>query len=338
MRSGTLSLAGRETSAEHAVAPDALLSELGRVSEKDGRSERLGEPTRGEGMKRLPATFMLLGLVGTPATAEPVIVAAGDIACDPDHRVTARTCRHRATSNLVRRLDPTRVLTLGDNQYEEGELANFNRSYDPTWGRFFSRTRPSVGNHEYRTAGAAGYWNYFGSKAGPRGKGWYSFDLGTWHLIALNANCSVVGCGPNSEQVTWLRNNLRTNGDTCELVFYHQARWSSGPHGDHPSLDAIWHVLYSEGVDVALAGHDHLYERFAPQNSNGVAAAGGVRQFVVGTGGRSLYDFGPAQPNSQTRIKAFGVIKLNLHTARYTWNFHRLDQTSLDSGSRACHD
>src|SRR5687768_9822102 len=132
-------------------------------------------------MKWLPAAVLLLGLVATPALAEPVIVAAGDIACDPDDRVTTRTCRHLATSNLVRRLDPTRVLTLGDNQYEEGELANFRRSYDPTWGRFLSRTRPSVGNHEYRTPGAAGYWNYFGSRAGPRGKGWYSFDLGTWH-------------------------------------------------------------------------------------------------------------------------------------------------------------
>ena len=288
-------------------------------------------------MRKLPTTFMLLGLVASPASAEPVIVAAGDIACDPDVRVTERTCRHRSTSNLVLRLDPTRVLALGDTQYEEGELANFNRSYDPTWGRFFGKTRPTVGNHEYRTPGAAGYWSYFGSRAGPRGRGWYSFDLGAWHLIALNSNCSRVGCGPTSEQVRWLRNNLRANDDRCELVFPHHPRWSSGPHGGRAYLDPIWDVLYAEGVDVVLSGDNHQYERFALQNANGVAAADGVRQFVVGTGGRSLYDFGPAQPNSQVRIKAFGVIKLTLRADRYAWSFQRLNGTSPDSGSKGCH-
>jgi acid phosphatase type 7 len=234
------------------------------------------------------------------------------------------------------------VYTLGDNAYESGTLSEFQAYYDPTWGTFKARTHPSVGNHEYNTAGASGYFDYFGAAAGNRGEGWYSYDVGKWHLIALNANCSIVNCAPTSTQTTWLKNDLASHTNSCTLAYWHQPLFSSGQHGNDSSVKPFWDQLYASGADVVLNGHDHMYERFAPQNPSGSAdSANGIREFVVGTGGRDLYQWGTIKPNSQFRDNQHhGVLKLVLHDGSYDWQF--IDTSSatggvLDSGTGQCH-
>jgi hypothetical protein len=276
-----------------------------------------------------------------------VIAAAGDIACDPGSlnfqrlRGAADACHMRATANLLTKLDPVVVLTLGDNQYENGTLAKFQHSYDPTWGRLKGRTRPAVGNHEYQTAGAAGYFNYFGGAAGPRSTGWYSFNVGAWHLIALNSECANVGgCGRGSRQERWLRADLAAYPTACTLAYWHKPRFSSGLHGDDPSYTAFWQALYAAGADVVLVGHDHDYERFAPQRPDGVAdPARGIREFVVGTGGKTHYGFRTIRRNSQVRnAGTFGVLRLALHPNGYDWRFlPEPGKHFSDAGHGNCH-
>jgi hypothetical protein len=193
---------------------------------------------------------------------------------------------------LIAGIDPAAVLPLGDDQYDDGRLGKFRRSYDLGWGRQRWRSRPVLGNHEYEASSrAAGYFAYFGRRAGPPDRGWYSYDLGAWHLIALNSNCVLVRCDPGSPQMTWLGRDLAAHASTCTLAYFHHPRFSSGPHGDDPELlllRPMWRVLYAAGVDVVLNGHDHLYERFAPMDPHGRADRPfGVRQFTVGTGGPS---------------------------------------------------
>jgi hypothetical protein len=263
------------------------------------------------------------------SAADPVVVAAGDIAEAGGH--------HRQTANRVRRLRPTAVLPLGDNQYRSGTLAEYRRLYRPTWGRFKARTRPVPGNHEYRTPGAAGYFAYFGRRARPKGRSWYSFDLGGWHLIALN---SSVDHGPRSAQARWLRADLVATDRRCILAYWHHPRFSSGAHqGNHPSMAPFWNDLYHAHADVVLSGHEHSYERFARQTPWARADSRGLRQFVVGTGGAGLLGFGPRKPNSQVRIgDAHGVLKLVLHPASYEWRFVSEDGKVLDKGGPvACH-
>jgi hypothetical protein len=204
--------------------------------------------------------------------APPVIAAAGDVACDPagpsfhGGKGVADACHMDATAKLLLDLDPVVVLTLGDNQYENGTLAKFRRSYHLSWGRLKARTRPAPGNHDYETAGAAGYFDYFGAAAGHRSTGYYSFDVGAWHLIALNSECAHVGgCGKGSRQERWLRADLATHPTRCTLAYWHKPRFSSGMHGNDATYDALWQALYAAGADVVLVGHDHDYERFAPR-------------------------------------------------------------------------
>jgi hypothetical protein len=278
---------------------------------------------------------------------DPVIAAAGDIACapsDPNYNGglgTATKCAQKRTSDLVVSEQPTAVLTLGDNQYEIGRLSRFLESYDPTWGRVKSITRPTVGNHEYMTAGAAGHFDYYGAAAGPRGKGYYSFDVGSWHLVALNSNCAEVGgCGAGSPQESWLRSDLAAHPNRCTLAYWHHPRFSSGPHGNSAAMQAIWKALYDANADVVLAGHDHTYERFAPQDHTGVAdPVRGIRGFVAGTGGKNHYSFGTTRPNSQVRNSAtFGVLEFSLHPGSYNWKFEPVAGASFtDSGSDSCH-
>ncbi len=277
-----------------------------------------------------------------------MIAAAGDIACDPaapdfnGGSGTPSACRQKDTSDLLLGAGLAGVLTLGDNQYEDGQLTKYQRSYDPTWGRAKDITRPSVGNHEYLdpAGGARGYFDYFGSAAGERGKGYYAFDLGSWHLIALNSNCaSVGGCGPGSPQEQWLRQDLAASRAACVLAYWHHPRFSSGKHGDTAEVEPLWRALYDAGADVVLAGHDHTYERFAPQDPGGRAdPAAGIRQFVVGTGGRSLYEFPTVKPNSEVRNgSAFGVLKLTLQPLSYQWRFEPVaGQSFQDAGSGDC--
>lgn len=276
----------------------------------------------------------------------PVIAAAGDIACDPadasfdQGRGTNAACRQLATSNLLVRGRYTAVLTLGDNQYEDGAYTKYLASYAPSWGRVKAITRPSPGNHEYGTARASGYVRYFGKAAGPAGRGYYSFDLGAWHLVSLNSNCSEIGgCGRGSPENRWLRLDLARHRTRCTLAYWHHARFSSGPHGDDLDVSGLWQTLYERGADVVLSGHDHDYERFAPLDPAGaVDPARGLREFVVGTGGRSHYGTGTPQPGSEVRDSStFGVLALTLRPTGYDWRFLPAVGSFTDGGSARCH-
>ncbi|MCA1834476.1 MAG: metallophosphoesterase [Actinomycetota bacterium] len=278
-----------------------------------------------------------------PSTAprDPVIAAAGDIACAPLERARARECAQEATARLIQAAHAAAVLTLGDNQYDLGTITGYRLSYDRSWGRFKDITRPVPGNHEYGSKKAAGYYTYFGPAAGKRTQGYYSFDVGTWHFIALNSNCYAVGgCKKGSPQETWLRADLRAHPATCTLAYWHHPRFSSGVHGDADGLADFWTALYDGGADVILAGHDHDYERFAPQTpSGGANATKGIREFVVGTGGRSHYATLFKHPNSEVRnSRTFGVILLTLHAASYDWHFRPVaGATFSDAGTGRCH-
>jgi hypothetical protein len=269
-----------------------------------------------------------------------VIAAAGDIACDPGHKVTATACQQTATSTMLLGGWLAAVLPLGDLQYEKGAADAFGASYDPSWGRLKSITHPAVGNHEYATPGASAYYSYFGAAAGSAGQGYYSYDIGSWHLIALNSNCSSVHCGPGSSQIKWLESDLAAHPSTCTLAYWHHPHFSSGPHGDGGTSATFWSVLHSGGADVVLNGHDHDYERFAPQSQFGLPDPSyGLREFVVGTGGRSHYQFSSIKPNSEARnADAFGVLLLTLHKTSYSWRFApEPGKTFTDAGTGNCH-
>jgi hypothetical protein len=265
--------------------------------------------------------------------ATEILLAAGDIAdCTPGAEETA---------DLLDTLAGT-IVTLGDNAYPDGSEEDFADCYEPTWGRHKARTWPSVGNHEYHTPGAAAYYAYFGAAAGDPAKGYYSFDLGDWHLIALNSNCGQVGgCGAGSPQEQWLRADLLANVADCTLAYMHHPRFSSANvHGNNAGMQPLWQALYDYGADIVLAGHDHTYERFAPQTPAGAAdATNGIRQWVVGTGGRGHYGFGAPKPNSEERDgTSFGVLELTLDPSSYSWEFLPAgDDTYTDSGTTACH-
>jgi hypothetical protein len=269
-----------------------------------------------------------------------VIAAAGDVACRPGDPVTPTTCHQQATSELLVDLDPTAVLGLGDLQYERGLGGNFLRGYDPTWGRLKAITHPIPGNHEDRTA-SAGYYQYFGPAAGDPATGWYSFDIGTWHLVALNSNCRRVGgCGPGSPQERWLRADLAAHPTRCTLAFWHHPRFSSGRHAGDPDYDGFWRALHHAGADVVLNAHDHHYERFAPQDPRAqLDRARGIREFVVGSGGKSLEPFATTRPNSEVRnATTFGVLVLTLHPGGYDWRFVGERGAKFgDRGSGSCH-
>jgi hypothetical protein len=285
---------------------------------------------------------------------EQLVMAAGDIACDPSSSDfngglgTTTACHQMRTSDLLVDRGIAAALPLGDLQYSDATLSEFSGSYDPSWGRVKNRTHPTPGNHEYRTSGAAGYFDYFNGpgvvhgRAGERGKGYYSYDLGAWHLIALNSECSDVGgCEASSPQGQWLKQDLERNKRACTLAYWHRPRFSSGRHGNQESMGPFWQLLYEAGADVVLSGHDHSYERFAPQTPAGALAPGrGIRQFVVGTGGKDHYSFGTPEPNSQIRdSSSFGVLALTLRPGRYLWQFlPAAGSTFVDSGVGSCHD
>lgn len=260
---------------------------------------------------------------------------AGDIADDGSGDT--------ATSDLILKLNPTTVLTAGDNAYPDGAISDFRTWFDPTWGRFKNKIRPAVGNHEYHQVGASGYFDYFdgtGAATGPAGdrdKGYYSFDVGGWHLIALN---NYVSMSAGSAQEQWLKADLAAH-PTCTLAYWHEPRFTSGlEHGNNTSTGPLWNDLYAAGADVVVNGHNHQYERFAPQNPQGqLDTAKGVREFVAGTGGAGLYAFGTVQPNSEVRNDtANGVLKFTLHNGSYDWKFEPAGgATFTDAGSGTCH-
>jgi len=275
------------------------------------------------------------GLVSVPPAqaGSAVLAGAGDIA-------DCGSPGDAATAALVKSIGGT-VFTLGDNAYTDGTAKEFKNCYGPTWGQFKGRTRPAIGNHEYQSKGAAGYWDYFGSAAGPRGKGWYSYDAGSWHVVVLNANCDQVGCAKGSAQERWLRADLAAHGNQCTVAYWHQARFvSDREHGNHAELGPFWEALYDYGAELVLSGHAHVYERFAPQTPSAKADPDhGIREIIVGTGGESHYSFRSADPNSQVRNgNTFGVLKLTLNPGSYDWQFiPQKGKSFRDSGHTACH-
>ncbi len=251
-------------------------------------------------------------------SAGVTVVAAGDIACPQSLACTD-------TSALVEAQHPTAVLALGDIQYERGELQDFLAVYDKSWGRFKKITHPTPGNHEYSTTGAGGYFAYW------KVKPWYSIDVGAWHIISLNSNCrSIGGCGPGSPMERWLRADLAAHPAKCTLAFWHHPRWSSGLHGSDAGYDHLWSVLADSAADVVLSGHDHHYERFAPDR--------GIRQFVAGTGGRSLYPVVNREQGSEVvNDSAYGVLDLTLRPSGYDWEFVPAAASKFrDSGHTEC--
>ena len=257
-----------------------------------------------------------------------MFVGAGDIATSGSG--------DEETAQLLDNI-PGTVFTLGDNAYTSGTLTEYMNYYEPTWGRHKARTRPSPGNHEYNTSGAAGYYDYFGAIAGPDRRGYYSYDLGDWHIISLNSNISMSAGSPQEQ---WLRADLAATTAKCVLAYWHHPRFSSGSHGSSTAPQPLWEALYDYNADLVLVGHDHNYQRFAPQTPTGVAdPARGIREFVVGSGGRGFYTFSTTIANTEAyNYDTFGVLKLTLYAESYTWEFIPVaGQTFTDAGSGTCH-
>jgi acid phosphatase type 7 len=276
------------------------------------------------------------GNTGTSAArgfaVSAVLLAGGDIAaCD-------RT-GDSDTAALLDSIGGDAVAPLGDLAYEQGTSAEFANCYDPTWGRAKARTRPAIGNHEYESGSPAAYFTYFGAPAGDPAKGYYSYDLGTWHVVVLNSNCSLVACAAGSSQATWLSADLAAHPAACTVAYWHHPLFTSSQlTGPNPSVAPLWDILDAAGADLVLNGHAHVYERLAPQHSNGSAAADGIREIVAGTGGYDHHDLDGSAPNSQAKDRTtFGVLELTLRQNGYRWDFvPAAGGTFTDSGTTAC--
>lgn len=261
-----------------------------------------------------------------PTGGGAVLVGAGDIGVcgSPGPEATAR---------LLDAIDGV-VFTAGDNAYYSGSARDFTECYNPTWGRHRERTKPTAGNHDYETPGASGFFDYFEEQLGPRNPGYYVYRVGSWRVIGLNSEIAV---GTSSPQYQWLKGELSHNVP-CTLAIWHRPLFTSGPNRDNPDMADIFRLLYDANAEVVINGHDHLYERFGPQDANGRAdAARGIRQFIVGTGGVPLYDAGPRRANSEVLLKTWGVLKLTLNDGGYSWDFIPVGSGSHDVGSGVCH-
>jgi 3',5'-cyclic AMP phosphodiesterase CpdA len=269
-------------------------------------------------------------LEGHRAGQSRVVAAAGDI--------SPRSLGHqRGTARLVQRIDPAKVLALGDLQYPRGAYADFRNYYEPTWGRFKAKTLPTPGNHEYVTPNAAGYFRYFGDAARPHRHSYYTTKVGAWRVISLDSN---IQHDESSAQVRWLKRILAANEQKCTLAFWHHPRFNSGlEHGNNVSVRPLWRALYAARADLVLNGHEHVYERFARQTPAAVQDPQGIREFVAGTGGAENYEFGPVEPNSQARVAGRnGVLRLVLRPTSYSWRFVASNDDVLDHGGPVtCH-
>lgn len=292
-------------------------------------------------------SFSLLFLCGLASCSQAssggslstvTLVGAGDIAiCGGLSAADSTAAR---TAALVARTPAAAVFTLGDNAYNNGAIEEYRDCYGPTWGAFRDRTHPTPGNHEYQTPGADGYFTYFGDRAGPDRRGYYSYDLGGWHIISLNSN---IDAAFGSEQEKWLRADLTSHRDMrCTLAYWHHPLFSSSSvHGSDPKMADLFRTLAEFGADIVLSGHDHGYERFAPQAFDAAPdPRHGIRSFVVGTGGASPYAFAAPQPNSEVRIEnTFGVIRFALRDGSYEWEFVPDTSTGRwDGGQALCND
>lgn len=261
-----------------------------------------------------------------PPGGDPVIAGAGDIATSGGKAMV--------TADVLSAINPTAVFTTGDNAYPDGTLAQFNSYYAPSWGRFKAKTYPVPGNHDYHVSGASGYFSYFGSRAPAP---YYAWNIGAWRLYALN---SEIAHDAGSAQITWLKNDLAANSKTCVGAYWHKPLFSSAKHGNIAGSRPFWDALYAANADLVIVGHDHTYERFAPQAPSGQRdTARGIREFVVGTGGANTYAFITIQPNSEVRkTGVWGVLKLTLHASSYDWKFEPIaGQSFSEGGSQACH-
>ena len=268
----------------------------------------------------------------TPALPPASVLATGDIGeCGGkgDERTAGLLAEHHGT-----------ILPLGDLAYESGTAQEFQACFGTSWGPFRDRMRPVPGNHEYKTPGAAPYFAYFGTAAGDPTEGYYAYNLGAWRLYALNSNCDEIGgCGVGDPQETWLRGDLAAHPAVCILAYWHHARFSSGDlHGSDARTDALWQALEGAGADIVLSGHDHHYERFAPQDHGGRATPKGIRQFVVGTGGSGLRAMGSLLPTSEAHLaRVYGLLSLELRSDGYAWAFLPANGASAtDAGSGTC--
>lgn len=293
---------------------------------------------------RFPAWTLALTLAcETMAADGPTrfVAAAGDVATCGSGQQAATAALLDALFPPGMRADAGVLAVLGDNAYEAGTKQEYEVCYHPTWGRHKTRTRPAAGNHEYATPGASGYFDYFGAAAGDPTRGYYSYELGAWHVVVLNSNCDAVGgCEAGSPQEAWLRADLTAHPNLCTLAYWHHPRFNSGAvHGNATFMRDVWQALMDHGVELALAGHEHLYERFAPLDADGAPHPQGVRSFVVGTGGRAFYKFSAPQPGSEARDnRTFGVLWLTLRPDGYDWQFvPAAPGTFSDAGSALCH-
>jgi alkaline phosphatase len=296
--------------------------------------------------RTLPPCDSTIELPALAELHEVTVVAAGDIADCQNHDA------HRKTARLIERLQPHAVLALGDLAYPNSSLDELVDCYGSSWGRYRAITRPAIGNHEYHTEHAGPFFAYFCGAVGKPSRGYYSFELGGWHVVSLNSNCGsdldlppgiadeFGGCGATSPQARWLAEDLAAHRGKCTLAMWHHPRFTSGKqHGDGRFMADLWRVLSANGVDVALAGHVHTYERFAPQDANGNADPNGIRSFVVGTGGAPPMEFGGIAANSEVhRNDAYGLLALTLGERDYTWKFVAAeDGAILDEGTGECH-
>jgi calcineurin-like phosphoesterase family protein len=333
---------------------DAQTSPIMLIYSSRRGGSRVEGPTTASARRTAPtflvvvlATLIAVGCSSerTPSSPEvarsPVVVAVGDIAADC--RREAHEGSAEATAVLLDDIQGT-VLALGDLALPQGSAESFQKCYDLSWGHFKWRTRPVPGNHEYYTEGAAGYFDYFGRAAGEPGKGYYSYNLGSWHLVALNSNCERIGgCDESSPQVRWLKADLAANdGKRCTLAYMHHPRFSSGEkHGNTHYVKPLWGALYEAGAEVVLSANEHNYERFAPQNPGGREdPEDGIREFVVGTGGgKGTYPILEPIANSEVHNdETYGVLKLTLNPKSYEWRFVPVEgETFSDSGSARCH-
>lgn len=303
------------------------------------------------------------GQIGHPPYAGPdgpTMVVAGDIACSPGSTPTPTTCQQAGTAELVKTLNPDAVASLGDEQYDVGTIGNFTGSYDQTWGQFKDLTYPLIGNHEYAQANypgaqAPGYFDYFNGtgnadgRAGDRDRGYYSYDLGAWHVVVLNADCGVVSCATGSGQQTWLARDLASHHNYCTMALWHQPLFTAGTtfnDGNGLATKPLWDTLYSAGADLVINGHDHNYQRYTPQTPAGQGDAKyGISEFIVGTGGDSHFPLSNKDKVTNLVSSAddtFGVLQLHLNPAGYNWHFvpepGNGNGTFTDSGSASCHD
>jgi hypothetical protein len=262
-------------------------------------------------------------------TSAQVVLAAGDIAW-------CGTGQDEATARILDANPGATILTLGDNAYDAGSPSEFASCYEPTWGRHRARTRPSPGNHDYGTPNAAGYFGYFGALAGPSRSGFYSFDLGAWHVVSLNSERDF---GASGGQIAWLRADLAATTRRCVLAYWHKPRFTAGHYRDFAEYEPFWQALHAAGAEIVLNGHDHNYQRYRPMTPSGSPdPAGGIREFVVGTGGRSLYPLSADPRREAASAAVSGVLELTLREDGYGWTFIPVaGQEFADSGSGACH-